>query len=302
MLFLQSTYIFPGTITNDSINGMSIDETISPGQYSFPFSSQKKDESILSVYTEYSSLQEKDLTITQDVKGKNGELRPYSLKMSDSLTLLMLVSFFLFAYVYTKGIGYITQMFQNLLGNTERESIFVNNTTTSEYQIKFSLLLQTAISLSVFFFIIIATPFGKSDILLTDKDIIIYSSLFLLIIFLFWGIKWLINEFLGFIFFDKQKVSLWQNNYFSSISLFGTILFPTLLFLVHTQSHILIGISKYLFFFLMVLGFILIVYKGIRFFLVKPYGIFYFILYFCALEIIPYVGLYKGLVYIYNFV
>ena len=47
---------------------------------------------------------------------------------------------------------------------------------------------------------------------------------------------------------------------------------------------------------------IIFIYKGIKIFLRDVYGILYFILYLCALEIMPLFLIYKGVILIYQFV
>lgn len=229
-----------------------------------------------------------------------GTARPYSVKMSDSIILLMFLSLFLFISVFAKGRDYVRHMFQNLFTDTDKESIFIDNSTTSEYRIRFFLLLQTTISLAVLFFFLIKTPNGILS--MPERETFMLISLFILVIFIFWGIKWLINKILGFIFFEKDKVNLWQNNYFSALSLYGVAFFPVLVLLINAPSMHIIEISRYILIVFFILGFIIITYKGIRFFLTKPHGILYFMLYLCALEIIPYIGLYMGLEYINEFV
>jgi hypothetical protein len=232
-----------------------------------------------------------------------GSPRPYSFKAEDGITSLLLMSFLLFTSVYGKGLEFIRQMTQNLFEATERDSIFIDNSTANEFKIRFFLLVQATILLAVFSFI---TIYLSSDVRLLiqpdGKKTFICILLFALVIFLFWGIKWMLNSFIGRIFFDKKKVNIWQNNYFSAIELLGIVLLPAVLFSVHSQSETFTKICMILSFSLIALCFILIIYKGFRVFLTKPYGIFYFILYLCALEFIPYMGLYMGLEYMYKLV
>jgi hypothetical protein len=232
----------------------------------------------------------------------DGTLRPYSFKTEDGITGLLLMSFLLFSSVYNKGIDFIRQMVQNLFEVTERDSIFVDSTTINEFRFKAFLLTQSTILLDVFAYIIIYLS-PENPILHPDgKKTFICIFAFTLIIFLFWGIKWIVNFFIGKTFFNQKKVNIWQNNYYSAIELLGIALFPIILFLVNSRSQTITKICLFLVFGLIAISFILTVYKGFRVFLTKPYGIFYFMLYLCALEILPYMGLYMGLEYIYNLV
>ncbi|MDR2475695.1 MAG: DUF4271 domain-containing protein [Bacteroidales bacterium] len=241
------------------------------------------------------------LSTEQEPLGKEGIIRPFSCNMSDGIIFLMLVSFFLFASVYTKGASFVAQIFQNLIGNTERDSIFVDSTTGSEERFKFFLILQTSILLSIFFFIENNILYER-NIFLSEKTLILAIGFSIVILLAFWAIKWIINKALGYIFFDNQIIIIWQNNYFSAIGLLGIALYPVLLILVYSKSEIFIYSSLYILWGIILIGFISITLKGIRFFLLKPHGIFYYLLYLCALEIIPYVGLYHGLMHIYNYV
>ena len=225
---------------------------------------------------------------------------PYSVKNSGSISLLLFICLFISITAYSKGRDYINYLFQNLFSNTDKESIFIDSSTTNEYQIRFSLLLQTTIILAIMYYLFIE---ANCQLLITsERDTFIHILLFVLIIFIFWGIKWLMNSVLGFIFFEKEKVYLWQNNYFSALSLYGIAFLPLLILVINASSKQMIEISKSIFIFFLILGFIIIIYKGIRFFLTKLRSFLYFMLYLCALEIIPYIGLYMGLKYINEFV
>ena len=236
-----------------------------------------------------------------DVKpafGYEGKPIPRSNKTEDGITSLFLVSFILLTSVCGRGLDFIQQMVRNLFEATERDSIFVDNTTVGELRVKAFLLIQSTILTAVFLFVFYSL--NHPDIFYEGKDAFIRISLFALALFLFWGIKWLVNTMLGKIFFEYKKVLVWQTGYFSIIELFGILLFPVLLFMVNAQSEFMLNFCIYLIFLMILVGFALIINKGFRVFLRKPYGLFYFILYLCALEFIPYTGLYMGLKYIYK--
>ena len=106
-------------------------------------------------------------------------------------------------------------------------------------------------------------------------------------------IKWIIYSFVNWIFFDKEKNKLWIEDVFNLIAALGLILFPTVLYIVFLDSEfhfsakiilIIIFISK-----------ILLFYKCFRYFFRGFHGVLHLILYFCTLEIIPYLFLWKGI-------
>lgn len=242
----------------------------------------------------------KDFTNTTSFPGYAGIERPYSFKMSDGIAFFLFLSFFLFVFVLSRGSGYVKQMFRNLVDDSERDSIFVESTTSNEYRFKFFMFLQTAIILAIFIFVIIWLPV-ENVLNVAEYEVFTHILFYALAILLFWGIKWVLNRFLGYVFFDKQKANIWQSSYFSMLALLSLFLYPILLCVIHAQDIHFLNISKNIFLLFLIIGFFIILRKGIRLFLVKPHGFFYFMLYLCALEIIPCVGLYLGLVYIYNF-
>ena len=99
--------------------------------------------------------------------------------------------------------------------------------------------------------------------------------------------KWMLYSFLGWVFFDKNRTSLWLESYSTLIYYLG------LLFLVYFDLKIIFLVSIGLF--LIIFTKILMFYKWLKLFFDNISSIFLLILYFCALEIIPCLLLYQGL-------
>ena len=106
-------------------------------------------------------------------------------------------------------------------------------------------------------------------------------------------IKWIIYSFVNWVFFEKEKNKLWIEDVFNIIAALGFTLFPTALYIVFLDSEfhfsakiilIIISISK-----------ILLFYKCFRYFFRGFHGVLHLILYFCTLEIIPDLFLWKGI-------
>ena len=103
----------------------------------------------------------------------------------------------------------------------------------------------------------------------------------------------MLYSFLGWVFFDKNRTSLWLESYSTLIYYLGFFLFPFVLFLVYFDLKIIFLVSIGLF--LIIFTKILMFYKWLKLFFDNISGIFLLILYFCALEIIPCLLLYQGL-------
>lgn len=123
----------------------------------------------------------------------------------------------------------------------------------------------------------------------------IYIGICLAYLFL----KWLVYSSLGWIFFDESRTSLWLESYSTLLYYLGLALFPLVLFIVYfdldLQITLIIGLFLWLF------AKILMLYKWIKLFCNNLYGYVLLILYFCALEIVPCIMLYEGMVKLNDF-
>ena len=118
-------------------------------------------------------------------------------------------------------------------------------------------------------------------------------GVYLLACLLYLLFKWMLYSFLGWVFFDKNRTSLWLESYSTLIYYLGFSLFPFVLFLVYFDLKIIFLVSIGLF--LIIFTKILMFYKWLKLFFDNISSIFLLILYFCALEIIPCLLLYQGL-------
>ena len=104
--------------------------------------------------------------------------------------------------------------------------------------------------------------------------------------------KFLLYNFVNWVFFNREKSALWRQSYWGLIAASGVVLFPAMLYAVFLDSEI--QISDYLLLMILVIFKILLFYKLIGNFFAHFYGVSHLILYFCALEIIPDLLLWKG--------
>ena len=104
--------------------------------------------------------------------------------------------------------------------------------------------------------------------------------------------------FLGWTFFDENRTNLWLESYSTLIYYAGFALFPFVLFLVYFDLSLtnLIVIGSIILIFAKILMF----YKWIKLFFHQFSELFLLIVYFCALEIIPCLLLYQGMIQVNN--
>ncbi len=215
---------------------------------------------------------------------------PYSPKLDDGITALLLCCFLLSAYVLSRSRKFLVQLVKDFLLHRERMSIFSTPTGT-DMRYLLLLILQTCILSGVCIF----NYFADSSPELVQKNspyllLTIYIGVSLIYLF----IKWLIYSFLGWIFFSDTQTTLWTESYSTLLYYFGFALFPYSLLLVYFDLNLRLAVIIGLF--LLLLTKTLILYKWLKLFCNSLHGSILLFLYFCALEIIPCFMMYRGLV------
>ncbi len=222
------------------------------------------------------------------ITGFKGMPIPYSPKLDDGITILLLCCFFISAYVLSRSRKFLVQLMKDFLLNRERTSIFAA-TTAADMRYMLLLILQTCVlgAVCTFNYILDVRPELGERI---PPYILLGVYLAIALLYLFW--KWVTYSFLGWIFFDGNRTSLWMESYSTLLYYLGFALFPFALFLVYFDLSLLatVIIGLFLMFFTKILMF----YKWIKLFCNNLYGVLLLILYFCALEIIPCFIIYRG--------
>ena len=229
------------------------------------------------------------------ITGFKGMPIPYSPKLDDGITILLLCCFFISAYVLSRSRKFLVQLMKDFLLNRERTSIFAA-TTAADMRYMLLLILQTCVlgAVCTFNYLIDVRPDLGERI---PPYILLGVYLAIALLYLFW--KWVTYSFLGWIFFDGNRTSLWMESYSTLLYYLGFALFPFALFLVYFDLSLLatVIIGLFLMFFTKILMF----YKWIKLFCNNLYGVLLLILYFCALEIIPCFIVYRGVLQVNDY-
>lgn len=226
--------------------------------------------------------------------GLEGNKVPHQLSADDGITALLLLCFFLVAYVLSKGKRFLLQQAKEFSFNKERGNLFDSSTAT-DVRFRISLLFQTCVLLGIFIFDYF---YDHTPGLLNKYPPIAILGIYIGVCVSYYFVKWLLYSFLFWIFFDKAKTVVWIEAYSTILYYLGFSLFPLVLLMVYfnLSSNILIAIGLGLVIFAKILMF----YKWLKLFFNNLYGLFCLILYFCALEIVPCLVLYQGLIQINN--
>lgn len=241
------------------------------------------------------SLQLADLHAVQEVdSGFEGTPISYSPRTDDAIALTLLVCFFLSSIALARGKKFLSQQVKDFVLHRERTSIF-DSSTAADVRYLLVLVLQTCVLSGITFL----NYFHDTCPALMDH----VSSLLLLGIYVgfclaYFLLKWLLYMFLGWTFFDKNKTNIWLESYSALIYYVGFALFPFVLFLVYFDLSLtnLVIIGSIILIFTKILMF----YKWIKLFFHQFGALFLLILYFCALEILPCLLLYQGMIQINN--
>ena len=241
------------------------------------------------------SLQLVDLHAVQEVdSGFEGTPISYSPRTDDAIALTLLACFFLSSIALARGKKFLSQQVKDFVLRRGRTSIF-DSSTAADVRYLLVLVLQTCVLSGITFL----NYFHDTCPALMNR----VSPLLLLGIYVgfclaYFLLKWLIYMFLGWTFFDKNKTNIWLESYSALIYYVGFALFPFVLFLVYFDLSLtnLVIIGAIILIFTKILMF----YKWIKLFFHQFSGLFLLILYFCALEIVPCLLLYQGMIQMNN--
>lgn len=241
------------------------------------------------------SLQLADLHAVQEVdSGFEGTPISYSPRTDDAIALTLLACFFLSSIVLARGKKFLSQQVKDFVLHRERTSIF-DSSTAADVRYLLVLVLQTCVLSGITF---LNYFHDTSPTLMNQASPLLLLGIYVGFCLAYFLLKWLIYMFLGWTFFDKNKTNIWLESYSALIYYVGFALFPFVLFLVYFDLSLtnLVIIGSIILIFTKILMF----YKWIKLFFHQFSGLFLLILYFCALEIVPCLLLYQGMIQMNN--
>jgi len=207
--------------------------------------------------------------------------------------ILFFICFFIVVSIISKNNKFLLSMFSRLYRNKGRHSMFYE-TLTNETLNKLLLSLQTVLLVSIIVYCYATREDFLSITSITQMLLFIGKISLTLIAFLLY--KYLTYTIIGAIFFRKETVIQWNDDFFSLLSLDGLILFIPTLILFYVETAYMLCI--YLLVFFLITNLVFVFYKLYTLFFHRKEHLVYFILYLCTQEIIPLYLVYRGLVYL----
>lgn len=238
------------------------------------------------LYTEKSTGKEK--------AGHDGIYIPFHIEQADGVFGLLLVCFLFFAHIYNGGIAFLKENV-SLLFSSEKGQKIHRQTTVREYLYSYFLIFQTIVLISICIYNIFIEFDARSEAV--QRPFISILS-YIVLIGLFLGIKDVLYLMLGYIFDEQKRMGVWRRTYIIGIEILGMLYFiPTLLLIYSNYYHLQIIIFMLILFLIVQL---ILFYQIIVFFIREKFNFLYLIAYLCTFEILPYIFLMIGLVYLYR--
>ena len=226
--------------------------------------------------------------------GVAGDPVPYTVANDDFITSLLVLCFLLASVAFSKSRHFILRQAKTFfrvprLGTTEVTE------TSNELRFQLFLVLQTCLLVGIGYFLYSRASISDTFVIEQYWVISIYAggvaSYFLL--------KALLYSIVNWVFFDGKKNVQWQKSYLFLVSCEGVLLFPAIMLMAYfgfslqaavLYTTIVVGIAKMLSF-----------YKSYLIFFRRKGTFLQNILYFCALEVVPFSALVGGLVLISHY-
>lgn len=210
--------------------------------------------------------------------------------------LVFLICFFIIIYSLKKQGRFLESMWNELFRQKENKSIF-SEPNKNEFWAKALFIGQTLLLLSLFAFVIYCYEISENA---GTLFFLFFTGAAFVSILLFFLIKALMVNIMGNIFFPRSQVKLWNNNYFSILSLSGFLFYIPLVLLFYIPDSFLF--CYYFIIISLILVFLLVIYRTYAIFFRHKGASLYFILYLCTQEILTPFMFYKGMMYLLTFV
>jgi len=205
--------------------------------------------------------------------------------------LFFVLCFFMFSLFYRSERKTLFANFKNLLGFRKRAtSVYKEQVTAREIWAEMFLLFQTLLIFSMVYFVLFWDR-GIVDMLPGNRNLLFLCVFLTLGAFVF--LRYVMYSFLGIIFFPL-KFRNWLGKYLQIVELIGIVsFFPAFFYIFLPEIASFAFVLLLAIFFMSRLGIMIAVFD---IFVKNKIGFFYFIVYLCGIEILPYFLFYSGLI------
>lgn len=225
---------------------------------------------------------------------KEGIPLPFNLDQMDATFIIIVLCLLVFARIYRGDFSLLKSnitLLRSFKKNVKSTKVF----TSRDMWYTYFLVMQFALLGSICMYNIF-TEYGlnESDI----RNPLRTMGLFILLIFAFLIIKIFLYRLIGYMFDKKKEMAIFEYLYIIMIETFGIAFFiPTLLIVYASYLHTPIAILLAA---LTLVGLIRLFYRIALYFIREKFNYLFMIAYLCSVEIIPYIFLATGLIFLYK--
>lgn len=220
---------------------------------------------------------------TQLPQGISGMPIGYELRNDDVVTSVLLLSFVIMAWVIAASWRFLRISIKDFFYHRTRHNLFIDRADTV-LRGRFFLVLQTSFLQGLLFFGFVQSMLPE---LFEGISPYLLLSISTLIILGYYGAKIVLYRWVNKVFFASDSNQAWNNYYLVSILTTGALLLPLTLLVVFFDLSYREAIIAYIL--LLSIIKMLLLYKCYRTFFKGVVGYLHIILYFCALEVVPYI-------------
>ena len=196
---------------------------------------------------------------------------------------LLLVGLLAVALSYHTGYKYIENFFHYMFSTRRRENLFEDH-TVNETSIQAALVANTCIVEGFIIYFAVGT-YWPSLAESLQHGVFLHVVAYVAVALAFYVAQWLVYKVLGYTFLDAVGSRLWLDGFKASQAFLGLTLLPVLVLLMAypTSGKLLLALAASLY----LVARLVFIFKGFRIFYGNLSSIVYFLLYLCAVEIVP---------------
>lgn len=237
-----------------------------------------------------------ELKLFLSYKEKEGKNLPVMLSGSDGLFAIVLIIFLLFSFSFKEIISFMRENVVLAFSPSKGQKIYDKTITSKERFNLYLLTFSCVLILSISFFVVLE----NSSLVVAKNyaELLITIGLFMLALSFFITVKLLVNKLIGYIFEIREDSYIWNSSYLILFSALGATCFIPVLLLIYSRIQFDIIVAIVLILFLIVQ--LSVIVRVVRYFMIQRFSILFLIAYLCTVEIIPYLCLGLGMVYLYK--
>lgn len=228
------------------------------------------------------------------IEGMVGEPLPYLLRSDGLITCIMFLCMTLVSYILANEKKYLYHQLKSFVSSRERASMF-DEVTVVNVHYTVLLLLHACVLIGFCMYYYFSENFSQLFSAYSHASLLFGFILYTIV---FLSLKMAFYKIVGWVFFQRERNMIWVNACLNVLIWMGFLLFPVVLLIVYfglspqTASYLVGGI--------IIFAKIALFCKCFSNFFGKIHGLVHLILYFCALEILPDLVVWKGIELVSN--